>query len=412
MSTDQPNSLDREIESVWIAFDDILAAWHGLGETLRHGDTLQMVYAELIEYASLRVETATSMRLLASSGLVADSLGLGRALLEHVLLLRLMAKGTRYVQVSEPKQRTGAELREALREAKRAVAESQARGELLDVVRVAAYPRGGPSRIMWIREGLTNPDEPDFTVSHHYFQFDQHRPAALRLGADEYDRYLPKGYAEAGGLKAARRQAGERAKFIYDFYLSWSALLVSLRENDLASNPEIRRIEAHYTFLGQFLHPTPDAARRLHDPPNLSDGRPRTGLTQPYHRLAVLLAGLYSLWLLRAVVREIADMLESAPARYIADPGTQELRRYIGSIESRYDYFWFIDNPAPLWDRFDHAVHQVTDDELREAGGYAGIETDSIHMPWDSYDHLKAALGGWSNVRVGSYRSPLDRWSA
>ena len=101
-------------------------------------------------------------------------------------------------------------------------------------------------------------------------------------------------------------------------------------------------------------------------------------------------------------------MLDTAPKRYISDPGTDDLHRLIDAVPVRFEYFWFIDNDAPLWDRFNHAVHRATDNELVEAGGYAGLPTKGIHFTWNSFEHLKTALNGWSNTRVGVYRSPLD----
>lgn len=403
-----PVRLEQEIEAALSMFEELANAYTRLNETTQTGEISQGLYFDLTRYANLRVETASTVVLLARNERVADALGLCRSLLEHTLLLRLMVRGRKYIQLGDPKERTPSELRAAVKEAKQTLAEMKERGEGLDVVDVRAYPRGGTSRLMWVREGLTNADEPDFYVSWHYFLFQDFRPEVLRLPDDGQALYMPKNYSGAKRLKESLAKQRAETKLRYDYYLSWSALLENLVVNGLVTREETQRIESHYTYLGQFLHPTDRAAQDLHEHGSIRSGHTGVGLGQRYDRRAVLLTALYAVWLLRGVANEIVWMLDTAPKRYISDPGTANLHRLIDAVPVRFEYFWFIDNDAPLWDRFNHAVHRATDDELAEAGGYAGLPTKGIHFTWNPYEHLKTALNGWSNARVGVYRSPLD----
>ncbi|MCH6229720.1 hypothetical protein MK786_03110 [Microbacterium sp. CFH 31415] len=401
-------TLEAEVDAARACFEDLIRAYEQLGESTRIGDIQQAMYDDLVHFTNLRIETATSVALLAESERVADGLGLCRSLLEHLLLLRLMARGRRYLNVGPPVPGTGSDFRRHLEEEKRKLADARARGEAGDFLDVEQYPRGGPRRLVWIREGLKNEDEPDFYVSIHYFLFKEFRPNVHRLNqAQGLAMYLPKGDARIKQLRKSRERFRAQARDQYNSYLSWSALLLNLEYNGLLSKREHDRVEAHYTYLGQFLHPTTGAAQSLHDPDNTRSGRARVGFAQPYDRRSVLLALLYAIWLTTHLLDEIANMLETAPPRYISDPGTSELRVAINHARERFQYFWFIDNDTPLWDRFNYAVHHVSDDELERAGGYAGIDSDEIPFPWDAYQRLKTVLGNWSNTRVGEYRSPL-----
>src|SRR5262249_39196077 len=59
------------------------------------------------------------------------------------------------------------------------------------------------------------------------------------------------------------------------------------------------------------------------------------GLDQRYTKEAVLLACLYVCYCLAGLLSEAAALLEQAPKKYVADPGTASLRRLIDRVPSR-----------------------------------------------------------------------------
>lgn len=107
------------------------------------------------------------------------------------------------------------------------------------------------------------------------------------------------------------------------------------------------------------------------------------------------------------VVSEVADMLESAPSRYLADPGTTEVRKLLAELEGRFDYFWFVFNDAPLFTTAGFAINEASDDELKAAGGYAALATDRIKFDSGVLEHLRHTLSPWGNSRVGHYSPPF-----
>ncbi len=128
------------------------------------------------------------------------------------------------------------------------------------------------------------------------------------------------------------------------------------------------------------------------------------GMDSDYKKSAVLLASGYVAYLLAGMFEELVYMFEHAPKKFIADPGTDEIRKLIESVTSTIEYFWFIDNEAPLWDRFNHAVHHATDEELAEYGGYAGMPTKKVKFESAIFSNFEHRLSGWSNTRVGAYK--------
>jgi hypothetical protein len=225
----------------------------------------------------------------------------------------------------------------------------------------------------------------------------------MRLKDENYFQY----YEPSSEAKKADKKHRLDQETRYRFYLSYDSLLTCLELNGLADDPLQARIEAHYTFLGKFLHPTNNAARDLHENANVQDGRTRVGMEQRYTETAMLLACLYVCYLLAAALDEAASLFESAPAKYMAEPGTTALRAATARVPTEFPYFWFLFNDPPLWDRYNYCIHHATDDELKAWGGYAGVPLDRVPFSQYIYGHLQQALNGYRNVRCGEYRSPL-----
>jgi hypothetical protein len=133
------------------------------------------------------------------------------------------------------------------------------------------------------------------------------------------------------------------------------------------------------------------------------------GFDQPYEKAAILLASLYVCFLLTGILKEIARLLENAPPQYISDAGTTELRHLTNQTPQSFDYFWFIFNEAPLYDKFNYCIHHVSDEELAAIKYYSNVSSERIPFDMHIYGHLKNALSGWSNGRCGEYISPLFR---
>ncbi len=400
--------IEQEVALALDFVDRLSAAWTEIGQRQKSGSITQMMYSDIIEFANLRLETASTIALLVRDDRISDALGLSRSLLEHALLLRLMTKGNRYFELGpEVPNRTHAAFKKVLAEKRAELEQLHAKGEAGHCLRVERYPRGR-DRLMWVYEGLKSADEPDFVVPVHYFHYNEFRPEVMRLDDKDYLDPVPSTYRQQTGERSkAMQKHKDEAGFRYRFFLSYDALLVCLGLNDLASAEEVKRIEAHYTFLGQFLHPTNRASRQLHANANKHLGGFRIGIAQSYDPVARLLAALYEVHLTAMVVSEVADMLESAPSRYLADPGTTEVRKLLAELEGRFDYFWFVFNDAPLYDRWIFAINEASDDELKAAGGYAALATDRIKFDSAVLEHLRHTLTPWGNSRVGHYSPPF-----
>lgn len=401
-------SIDDEIKHAVDMANDLMreyVAWH---QKIQTGEIGNMAYSDIFEFTNFRMETASSCLLLIENMKVADALGLCRALLENYMLLILMCRGTKYFKIENLESKSPEQFAAYLKEQQTKLEELRERGEA-DALYVVKNTRGGPRRLMWVFEGLTNPDEPDFVIPAHFFQFQQFDPKAHRLKDEDYFEYVPASPEESVIRRTRRREAGD----LYRFYLSYDSLRECLILNDILDEATQTRLEAHYTFLGQFLHPTHNAARELHEGNNYYSGRPTIGMEQPYTKFAILLAALYVTYLLAGILEEVARFVESAPTRYIADAGTGELRKLIESVPVHFPYFWFIFNRPPLWDKFNYAIHKIDDDELPDFESYMDVPDDRIPFDSDIYKHLEFALTAARNGRIGAYASPLaDRNAA
>jgi hypothetical protein len=381
----------------------MITEYVGWRDKIVYGQELHAVYMETLDFVNFRIETADSCLLLLENQKVADALGLCRALFENYLLLMLMCRGTKLFELQDLSSGTEGEFKRALAGKQAELGTLQAAGTT-PCLAVERYPRA-KRQIMYVYHGLRSPDPdlPDFAISVHFFHFRNFRPETMRLKDENYFQYDEPSAETAKAIRG--HQADQEAR--YRRYLSYDALLQGLDLNDLADSAAVARIEAHYTFLGRFLHPTHNAARDLHGQFNVHDGKTRIGMGQPCAETAVLLAYLYVCYILAATLDEVAGLFERAPTKYMADPGTAELRASTTRVPADFPYFWFLFNDPPLYDRFIYCVSHASDEELKTWGSYVNVPLERVPFNQHIYGHFKDGLNGYSNRRCGAYRSPL-----
>lgn len=404
MSIQPSDAITNEVAAVVSLTKQMLDAYRSWGSRIVIGDVQQMLYTDMLDFVNFRMETIQSCLLLIEHQAIADSLGLSRSVLEHYLLFILMCRGRKFFRLQDLTKLTESEFKQRLREELTDLEDKRSRGET-NCIEIRKYPRA-KRHLMYVFEGLKSREDPDFIVPIHYFHFQDFVPETMRLRDEAYFRYPHEVDYDAEAKSAVRRNQEETTSS-YKHYLSYDALLQCLELNDLMSSAEAARIEAHYTFLGRYLHPTNRAARDLHNRNNVFSARTEIGLNQDYTATAFLLAALYTCYLTAGLLNEVASLLEGAPQKYIADPGTGELRMLTSTVVARFPYFWFLFNDPPLYDRFYYCIHYATDDELREWNGYAGVPVDRVPFEPHIYQRLCDGLGGWSNVRLGTYMSPI-----
>lgn len=380
----------------------MLAEYAAWGDKVVVGEIGNMMYDDMTEFVNLRMETAESCLYLIERDNVADALGLCRSLLENYLLYLLMCRGNKFFKLQDRTDLTEGKFKEYLAERQAAWRGEFAQGKT-NCLEVEKYPRAR-RHIMYVYEGLKDQDEPDFMIPVHFFHFQDFHPESMRLPEEDYFSYRE---LEEGGKKAFKRNR-DNATERYRFYLSYDALLQCLELNNLADKAALTRIEAHYTFLGKFLHPTHGAARNLHVDSNYHRGGTVAGLQQPYAPVARLLANIYVCYLVAGLLEEVAGLYESAPAKYFSDVATTGLCALIGRVETEVSYFWFLFNRPTLYDKFNYASSQATAEEWEELGNYHDVPDERVKFNKEIYGHFTSSLNGWSNSRA-VYRSPLGR---
>lgn len=395
-------SIEDEIQRVNERSRKMIGAYLEWSDKIQFGSTYNTMYSDIIDYANFRIETADSCLYLIGQRKAADALGLGRSLLEHYLLLMLLCRGRKFFRLENLESKTQEEFAAHFEMQKAALAEHRKSSDS-GALYVAKYPRAA-RHLMYVFEGLRGENEENFLIPAHFFQFQEFHPESLRLKDRDYFEYYDPGPEIRKVQKDQRREADR----LYRHYLSYDALLQNLELNNLADKAVRVRIEAHYTFLGKFLHPTHQAARNLHNRNNVHSGRTAIGMGQNYSESAILLASLYVCFCLAGILDEMAALFEAAPQLYIRDAGTDDIRRLTASVPLDFSYFWFLFNEAPLYDKFNFAVYRVDDDDLAGYGGYQGVPGALVPFDYEIYRHLDSAIRWCSNTRVGTYKSPLD----
>lgn len=401
---DELDSCDREIARVSALSHQLIDEYVSLSGAIVIGEVQNAMYGEIFDFVNFRIETADTCLRHIVAGRIADALGLCRSLLEHYLLLMLMCRGRKYFRLQNLENKTSAEFKEYLKEQQAKLAEQHAHGEALACLRVQAYPRAA-RHLMYVFEGLEDEELPGFFIPIHYFEFRNFRPDTMRLKYEDYFVY----HEPSPDLKKANKDYRKEATHLYRHYLSYDSLIQCLELNGFLDSPAVARLEAHYTFLGQYLHPTHDAARMLHEHNNVRSGETSIGMSQPYSKPAILLAALYVCYCLAGLLDEVVRLIESAPPKYITDPGTAALRQVASRVPSEFPYFWFLFNEAPLYDKFNYASYHVSADELASYGHYSKVPSEMVTFDQHIYSHLQRALSGWSNTRCGVYESPLGK---
>ncbi|MEV8548142.1 hypothetical protein [Streptomyces sp. NPDC051572] len=381
----------------------MIAAYSEWNDKIQGGQTELSMYGDLFDFVNFRMETADSCLMLLENDKVADSLGLSRSLLENYLIFMLMCRGHKFFQLQDlsDQRLTEGQFKAKVKEAQDELEQLKTDGKAT-YIEVKRYPRA-KHRLMYIFEGLKDKEDPTFVIPVHFFQFQDFQPELMRLKNENYFQY----YERSKDSKKKIQEHVDAEAWRYKHYLAYDALLHNLEINDIIDAVANARIEAHYTFLGKFLHPTKDAARDLHENNNWHSRRTGIGIEQPYADEAKLLASLYVCHLVAGILNEVATVIEKAPAKYISQAGTQDLRTATALIPERFDYFWFLFNDPPLYDRFNYCIHHATPDEVNVWGGYENVPTDLVPFNKHIYRNFGYALKSQS-TNLYRYQSPLS----
>ncbi|GAA4596637.1 hypothetical protein GCM10023194_69360 [Planotetraspora phitsanulokensis] len=401
MSIGSDARIDAEIQRVLGAIEQMLHEYEAWGERIKWGDVHFAFYSDLLDFCNFRMETAQDCLALIKAGRISGALGLNRSLLENYLLFALMCRGNKYYMLADCSSLTESEFKAKLKEEKEALKSAQEAGTAT-YLEVKKFPRAA-RHIMYVCEGLKDDSGESILVPVHYFEFRNFRPEVMRFRHDDYFEY----YELEPDTKKILRQHQDRAARVYRFYLSYDSLIQCLELNGILDKAASLRVDAHYTFLGQFLHPTHDAARNLRANSNVHHGGTTVGARQPYSDEAILLSSLYLAHTVASFMREATNLLDAASDNYFSDTATGPLAIAADRTMRQFAYFWFIDNDPPPYNRWLHSIHHASDEEITAWGGYMGCPKESVSFDSSIFTSLKDALQGWNNARCGPYNPPF-----
>jgi hypothetical protein len=394
-------ALDTEIAIVNKHSRNLLNEYVEWGQKIKSGQIENTLYSDLLDFVNFRLETVDTCLMLIEKEKIADILGLCRSVLENYMLLMLMCRGHKFFRLQNLEDMTPADFDKYFLTQQQELEKRQRAGNT-SCLGVEKYPYA-KRHLMYTFEELKDQSEPDLKIPLHFFEFQEFNPETMRLRDEDYFVY----YQPSPSVTKAQNEHRQETNLKYRLYLSYGALMKCLELNDIADEATQTRIDAHYTFLGKYLHPTHDAARELHQRNNVHKRQTVLGFDQPYEKTAILLASLYVCFLLTGILEEIAGLLENAPPRYISDADTTELRSLTDQTQQSFHYFWFIFNEAPFYDKFMYCIHHASNEELATLKHYSNIPGERITFDMRIYGHFKGALSSSFNERCGDYISPL-----
>lgn len=370
----------------------ILETYTNWWRKFEHGEVSYSLYHDLTEFVNERMETIDACRILLENERVADTLGLNRALLENYLLYILMCRGEKYFRIRTLKR--SEKLDKILEDERKKIGTGS-------LVAVEVHPTL-KRHILYIFEGLKSSTDNSF-IPYHFFSIKEFDPESMRLDDDNYFTY----YDAGDTVRARDLQHKKEQNFMYRHYMSYDGLLNCLRINEITDEAAIHRIQAHYTYLGRFLHPTHEAFRSLRERSNYHSERTIVGTEYPYERSAVLMAYAYTIHNAIGYLDELANVLDNAPAENFKSSGSEDVHKVIDEMRERYSYFWYIFNEPPDHAKFNYVIHHLSDAEFEAIGkDYRRVDPSIVTFNKHIYGSFQDAMGGWSNRRVGSYKPP------
>lgn len=385
--------MDEAIQKADKDISRLLEAYSEWSDRFKIGKVHYITYDDFVEFVNARMETVSSCQILLKNDRVADTLGLCRSLLENYLLFILICRGTKYFRLLSMKGKSDADVKKKLREDKKNVGKG-------GLVAVEPHPKL-KKHLMYIFEGLKSSDQPDYKIPYHYFSFQDYNPETMRLPDDGYFTY----HSRSESLKSKLVEFQKGQVYLYTNYMSYTAMLECLRINGIVDEAAIRRIEAHYTYLGRFTHPTNRTFQELRQRSNYHSGKTMIGFEFPYEKTATMLAYTYVIHLAVGLIRELADAFDKSPKDYLKDSGSDEIRKLIDELENKYHLMWFIFNEPTEYDKFVYVIHHLNDEEIKAIGDdYHKVASTLVTFDKHIYRRFESSLGGWDNRRVGRYR--------
>ena len=259
--------------------------------------------------------------------------------------------------------------------------------------------RKGEVRI--VREGLhSEPDEAGNTrqVSIYYFLLEQYRPTLGPPSAQTADWSI--------SADELRRMARDN-QALWHVYLTWSAMLTNLQENQLVDEVDAGRLAAHYRFLSGFAHPVVDHRRETYGHDALM-GWPK------YNHYSGELVLLYAITFGVLELKNFIVSLEARPSPSLANVG--DVKQMVEAAESAASYFWFLGarpHPYDIW----KARNEIAFQAMRDTGVGDHLPPEpapeDVPYPSDPLRRLVALHGSAREMMTGlGYVSSWPRHDA
>lgn len=356
-----------------------------VGHDLEFGDAVDFYDTDIVKYAqfqSLQLQTVLELN---ESDRYMEAFTIIRNSFEHFFWLLLASQGfifVRRIYIPEGQRDRFDQIRENLQEE---ISNGQG------VEWVNDRPQR-PDHIDLVLRGLYKEDDPDRQpIPWYYFVVGEYRHELAFLQDLETIR-VGHGFIDEEQLDELRAEQN----FIYRQFINFEeGIRRKLDLNDLASEEDIERLRAHYSFLSTFAHSMPTSIETiLGNHQSAPYYRPSRGMRRFDHYISELVL-LYVLRLLQYYIRLIVNH----PGQRFTLQNADTYQEFIDDVDEYAQYFWLVYEEPHRYDHF----RRRSRDAAQDKGDVREIYYE------DPIDRLKGLHQTRTELLTGEvFRSPFD----
>lgn len=364
---------------------ELVEAYKNLFANVTYGKVGYSLYSDYTEYTNYQFKLIEDITLLNDRHSYQASLALLRTVFEHYLLFMLMTLGKVHFRLfTIPKGKTK---QDTIKQWNKDIASKRLKNET-HAIKAAPYSFD-PSVISVTYEGpyVDGKKGKGRLVPFYISVYQQFDADAANLEFNYLD--MSPLYEKRTELFKKRKTEN---KYLYRHYLSYGAILYSLRINNFSSLSIQPRIEAHYNFLSKFVHPNNAAKMHLRATNRVISRPEDLELLSQENKTLQLLINLYAVSIAIGYLRTLIRVIEEAPKLHFKQADFTALKARLDELEGKYDFFWFIYNSPHDYDRFYSSVRKKA---------YRGKQFDFKNLPNKDVMFDKAILSRLQNIQLG-----------
>lgn len=386
------NQINEDILKLCESFEE-------LQKTITWGKVGYSLYSDFFERLKFQLRSIINITNMVQSGFYKESFASLRPVLEYYLVYTLMTKSKKYFELYKKKR--GENIHDAVARMNKGI-QGAKKEKATNVVKAIRYKRTDDLVAVIIEGPFVDGKKSNRNrVPYHHFLFEKFYPNQAILDEKDYFNYRSAKYSRQ--FNARSRQNQIEQKWLKQHYMSFEAILYNLQLNRLLTKQSKLRVEAHYLFLGKFIHPNNGMIGMLKTDNSDYTHKPLSDFLEPNFNLS-LLGMLYSGYILSNLIDTILYVLTNAPKLYIKKVNDEQIRNLLDKFYKDYDYFWFIHNKPHDYDKFQQCVAGIG--KKKAPSDFRLIMDKDVKFDQDILNRIQRLQLTQSSTICGTYTRP------